>query len=101
MKRFISMMLSVVMVISGYGYDFSGLTNVYAAKNTEIKTDNITESQDISSANEYGLADNVADGVILHAWNWSFSQIMAELPNIAEEGYTAIQTSPIQRNKEG
>ena len=101
MKRFISMMLSVVMVISGYGYDFSGLTNVYAAKNTEIKTDNITESQDISSANEYGLADNVADGVILHAWNWSFSQIMAELPNIAEAGYTAIQTSPIQRNKEG
>ncbi len=101
MKRFISMMLSVVMVISGYGYDFSGLTNVYAAENTEIKTDNITESQDISSANEYGLADNVADGVILHAWNWSFSQIMAELPNIAEAGYTAIQTSPIQRNKEG
>ena len=30
--------------------------------------------------------------MILHAWNWSFSQIMSELPNIAEAGYTAIQT---------
>ena len=42
----------------------------------------------------------VQDGVTLHCWNWSFSEIEEYLPKIAAMGYTAIQTSPIQTAKQ-
>lgn len=48
----------------------------------------------------YGLMDSVQDGVILHAWDWSFNNIKDNMAKIAEAGYTSIQTSPIQRAKE-
>lgn len=54
-----------------------------------------------ASGKDYGLADEIEDGVILHAWNWSFDQIKEELPKIAEAGFTAVQTSPAQPNKDG
>lgn len=34
--------------------------------------------------------------VILHAWSWSFNSIRENLPDIAEAGYTIVQTSPVQ-----
>ena len=42
----------------------------------------------------------VQDGVTLHCWNWSFAEIEANMAEIAAQGYTAIQTSPIQPLKE-
>lgn len=48
----------------------------------------------------YKLADSIEDGVILHAWNWSFNTIKSNLPAIADAGYTSIQVSPIQGTKE-
>ena len=53
-----------------------------------------------AATNDYGLASNTRDGVILHAWNWSFNTIKENLPKIAKAGYTSIQTSPIQGTKE-
>ncbi|MDD6858795.1 MAG: hypothetical protein PUD71_10575, partial [Lachnospiraceae bacterium] len=95
LKKVASVTLAALMTLSTPLSDWSNLT-AYAKTNV-VETSTALELA-TSSDNQYGLADNVADGVILHAWNWSFSQIMAELPNIAEAGYTAIQTSPIQRN---
>ena len=45
-------------------------------------------------------ASGVQDGVTLHCWNWSFDAITENMATIAEMGYTAIQTSPIQPLKE-
>ena len=42
----------------------------------------------------------VQDGLTLHCWNWSFAEIEANMAAIAAQGYTAIQTSPIQPLKE-
>ena len=42
----------------------------------------------------------VQDGLTLHCWNWSFAEIEANMATIAAQGYTAIQTSPIQPLKE-
>lgn len=39
-------------------------------------------------------------GSILHAWDWSFKTIEENLQSIADSGYTAIQVSPIQGNKD-
>ena len=39
------------------------------------------------------LADT-NDDVILHAWSWSFDTIAANMRDIADAGYTYVQTSP-------
>ncbi len=45
---------------------------------------------------DYGLAENIEDGTILHCFDWKLSDIKAELPNIAKAGFTSVQTSPLQ-----
>lgn len=45
-------------------------------------------------AKDYGLAERVQDGAILHAWCWSFNTIKQNLKDIAEAGFTTVQTSP-------
>ena len=81
MKRLASFILSVCLV-------FSCL--VFA----DVVTVNT------SAATTYNLADNVQDGQILQCWNWSFNNIKKNIAKIAEQGFTAIQTSPIQTSKE-
>ena len=53
-----------------------------------------------AATNSYGLSEKVCDGVILHAWNWSFNAIKDNMKEIAEAGYTSVQTSPVQRPKD-
>lgn len=36
------------------------------------------------------------DEVILHAWTWSLNTIAENMKNIADAGYTYVQTSPVQ-----
>ncbi|MBR2175448.1 MAG: starch-binding protein, partial [Clostridia bacterium] len=56
--------------------------------------------QAASSSTNY-LVDNQQDGSILQCFNWSFNAIKEKIPQIAEQGFTAVQTSPIQTAKEG
>lgn len=49
---------------------------------------------------DYGLAQKTSDGVILHAFDWSYNTIKEKLPEIAEAGYTTVQTSPVQAPKD-
>lgn len=44
--------------------------------------------------------NDIQQGVTLHCWNWSFKNIEANMAKIAAQGYTAIQTSPIQAAKQ-
>lgn len=45
------------------------------------------------------LPTNTKDGVILHAFDWSFNTIKNQLPNIAAAGYKSIQVSPVTGTK--
>ena len=38
----------------------------------------------------YELTDNIQDGVILHCFDWTYQQIIDELPNIAAAGFSSI-----------
>lgn len=49
---------------------------------------------------EVALPQRVNDGAILHCWNWSFNNIKANLEKIAAQGFSAIQTSPLQPAKQ-
>lgn len=52
------------------------------------------------AANNTNLPSKTKDGVILHAFDWSFTTIKNELPNIAAAGYKSVQVSPIQGTKD-
>lgn len=77
--KVISLLLTLAVMVS---CTFIPVTSVYAADTTD-----------------YSLADNVQDGVILHAWNWSYNTIKENLQSIAQAGYTTVQTSPVQQPK--
>ncbi|MDE7080676.1 MAG: starch-binding protein [Muribaculaceae bacterium] len=48
-------------------------------------------------AADYGLPEGIQEGNILHCFNWTASEIKAELPKIAEAGFGSVQMSPMQR----
>lgn len=56
----------------------------------------LLSSLSLVANNPYGLKTNIQDGVILHCFNWKYSDIKAMLPQIAEAGFTSVQTSPAQ-----
>ena len=74
-------------------------TGVVAAQSSasaaEVDNESAATATEESAAS-YGLASNIADGNILHCFDWSIDQIIEELPNIAAAGYTSVQTSPMQ-----
>ncbi len=49
--------------------------------------------------NSYGLKDNIQDGVILHCFDWTATQIEEEIPSIAQAGFTAVQLSPVHQRE--
>lgn len=61
----------------------------------------LLSGQNLSAANDYGLADNIQDGTILHCFDWTYNQIKADLPSIAKAGFTSVQTSPAQNAGNG
>lgn len=64
---------------------------------------NIEEEEVCSVANnDYGLTANTKDGAILHAFCWSFNTIKENMKDIAEAGFSTVQTSPANKcNGEG
>ena len=84
-KKVASVFLSAAMLVTS----FTGLGGVLT---TSTPVD--------AAASDYGLMDNCQDGVILHAWDWSFVNIKNNMKKIAEAGYTSVQTSVIQQAKE-
>ena len=47
------------------------------------------------------LPSKISDGVILHCFNWKYSDIKASLSQIKAAGFVAVQTSPAQSNYTG
>ena len=80
-RALLSLVLSVSVITSGFFVSTPQIT--YAQEAT------VTDS-------EYSLAENVQDGVILHCFDWTYQQIIDELPNIAKAGFSSVQTSPAQ-----
>lgn len=83
-KSIIAMTLVVTTIITS-GLNFKIVANAETVNNT------VTSN--------YGLAGNTEDGVILHAWDWSFNTVKDNLEDIAKAGYTSVQVSPIQPSK--
>ena len=44
--------------------------------------------------------NSVQGSAVLHCFNWSYNNIKSNLADIAAAGYTAVQTSPVQKPKD-
>ena len=51
-------------------------------------------------SSEPNTQDDVNNGVVLHAFNWSYNSIKLNLPQIKAAGYSAVQTSPVTQPKD-
>lgn len=92
-KRVTSLFLALMMSFSVIAGDFAVTEPVTAEAAS-------TASEIEAAAEEYQLRDDVQDGVTLQCWNWSYNNIKNNMETIAEQGFSAIQTSPIQTCKE-
>ena len=84
-KKIASLVVASALLTSS----FAAITSVNAAE---------VDSAQTASADST-LRDKVGDGVMLHAFNWSYNTIKENLPAIAAAGYTTVQTSPVQQPK--
>lgn len=85
-KKIASLVVASALLTSS----FAAITSVNAAE---------VDSAHTASADST-LRDKVGDGVMLHAFNWSYNTIKENLPAIAAAGYTTVQTSPVQQPKD-
>lgn len=95
-KKITSVVLALCMAISCLTI---GSFNAGARVADASGVSAVKDSETVAAA-DYGLADNVQDGQILQCFNWSFKGIKNNMQKIAEQGFSAIQTSPIQTIKE-
>ena len=56
------------------------------------------ESDDTVGQSQFAQ-DSIRGAAVLHCFNWTYNEIKANLPDIAKAGYTAVQTSPVQKPK--
>ena len=47
------------------------------------------------------LPDKAEDGLTLHAFNWTYHDILINLENIANAGFKNVLTMPVQQPKSG
>ncbi len=86
-KKAATLALSGVMALSMAGGAF------FSVPATKVNAESTLREK-------YGLKEDVQDGVILHAWDWSFENIRRSMKDIANAGYSAVQTSPVQPYKQ-
>ena len=103
-KKILSLALTAMLSVSSVWEASPAFYEGMIAKAVaETKTDNkdgetelISEAENVN-AEAYPLCENSKDGVILHAFCWSFNTIKEKMKDIAEAGYTTVQTSPINQ----
>ena len=93
-RKFCSVTLVAVLGITSIFAGNTDWISQYKAIAAKEDTTKVTESEEQVNAGNYGLCENTKDGAILHAWCWSFNTIKANLKDIAEAGFTTVQTSP-------
>ena len=65
-----------------------------------LLTDENSNVEKASGPVDYELPDSVNDGCILHAWDWFYKDVKSKMADIAAAGFTAVQISPLQPNKD-
>ena len=71
-KKVVSVLLSLAILLTVFSIP------VVSAVTTDVKESKASSTAVSSSANQYGLQDNIQDGTMLHCFNWKYTDIKAE-----------------------
>ncbi len=85
-KKYICLLLAAAMVF------------IFAACGSGKK---LPEFDDFPDNYKDALPENAEDGLTLHAFNWTYREITANLENIANAGFKNVLTMPVQEPKSG
>ena len=85
LRKLVSIVAAATLLTSSLAFSLSA-----NAAETEV---------DSAVASEPNLQADAGNGVILHAFNWSYNSIKENLPQIAAAGYSTVQTSPVTQPK--
>jgi len=94
----LALMLAFVMIFNVFASLIPvSATATNAATVVNASTEEVVSpSTEIAPATmEIALPEASHGGNILHAWNMSFNELIAQMPYIAASGFNTIQTSPI------
>ena len=86
-----------------FGVAFTGTPASSLYQITQVQAAETASESTLATASpaaKYGLADDIQDGAILHAWCWSFNTIKENMKDIAAAGFTTVQTSPANECKD-
>ena len=90
MKTLSTRLLPVLLSVMLLATVFTGFSVSYGAADSAPVTATSDEAK-----------SSIEGGLILHCWCRSFNNIKANIPRIAEAGYDAVQTSPINAVNKG
>ncbi len=85
-KKALSILLAMCMVLSCISI------GVFTSNAVTVDTESVSAST--------GPQDDIQGSAVLHCFNWSYNNIKANLQAIKDAGYTAVQTSPVQKPKD-
>ena len=86
LRKLVSIVAAATLLTSSLAFSFSA-----SAAEADV---------DSSVASEPKIQEKSENGVILHAFNWSYNSIKENLPQIAAAGYSTVQTSPVTQPKD-
>ncbi len=97
-KRILSIALLLCMLMSIFA--LPGAIPAAGAANVDKADTSANVEVAETAATSNGLASSIQNGQILQAWCWSYNNVRNNLSKIADQGFTAVQVSPIQPIKE-
>ena len=102
-KRTTYLLKRLAAACLAFGVAFTGTPASSLYQITQVQAAETASESTLATASpaaKYGLADDIQDGAILHAWCWSFNTIKENMKDIAAAGFTTVQTSPANECKD-
>ena len=102
-KRTTYLLKRLAAACLAFGVAFTGMPASSLYPITQVQAAETASESTLATASQaakYGLADDIQDGAILHAWCWSFNTIKENMKDIAAAGFTTVQTSPANECKD-
>lgn len=104
-KKILALFLAAAMCVSFASCAVSSSSSQASQASQTNQSSNtssaVSDTPKANALNEQGLVNEIGDGVIFQAWCWSFNTIKEHLHDLADAGFSTIQTSPINLCKEG
>ena len=91
-KRIICLLLAALLVLPVFGC---------GKGKTPQNGDKTPQYEDFPVSYVDALPENAEDGLTLHAFNWTYREIMANLEGIRDAGFKNVLTMPVQPPKGG